>query len=195
MKITELKQQVKRADRVSVYVDSKYSFSLSSEELLSTKLYKGMVLSSTELSDLTKLSERSLVKAQCYHYLSYRPRSQWEMETYLKRKGYSVQIIEDTIKYLINQNLVNDNEFANRWIENRVLLKPTSINVLKLELKQKHISQGIINEALENHDINELEIIKRQQSGYKEDLKLMQFLVRRGFNYGLIKRALDNPSD
>ena len=201
MKITELKQQVKRADRISIYVDDKYTFSLSSEELLSTKLYVGKELSRDELSDLIKLSENSLVRAQCYHYLSYRLRSQWEIEIYLKRKGYSTQVIDDTIQYLINQKLVDDLEFANRWIENRSLLKPTSINVLKLELKQKHIAQEIINSAFDGREIDELEMIKKliekkgQQTGYQNNLKLMQFLARRGFSYDLIKRALNNTSD
>ena len=197
MKITQLKQQVKRADRFSIFVDDKYSFSLSTDELLTAQIHVGMELSSSQLSDLVKLSENSLVKAQCYRYLSYRLRSKWEMETYLKRKGYSPQIIEDTVKYLIDKKLVDDNEFANRWIENRLLLKPTSINILKLELKQKHISSEIINSALKNHEIDELPIInqlidkKRQQSKYQDNLKLMQFLARRGFSYDLIKKALN----
>jgi regulatory protein len=201
MKITQLKQQVKRADRFSIFVDGKYSFSLSTDEVLTTKIHVGMELSSTQLSDLVKLSENSLVKAQCYHYLSYRLRSKWEMETYLKKKGYSPKIIEDTVEYLIDKKLVDDQEFASRWIENRLLLKPTSINILKLELKQKHISPEIINNAIRDHEIDELPMLKqliekkRQQSKYQDNLKLMQFLVRRGFSYDLIKKALNHTSD
>ena len=41
MKITSIKQQVKRADRYSIYVDDKYSFSLSEQELLSIKIKVG----------------------------------------------------------------------------------------------------------------------------------------------------------
>ncbi|HEY5268466.1 MAG TPA: RecX family transcriptional regulator, partial [Candidatus Saccharimonadales bacterium] len=129
MKITELKQQLKRADRFSVYVDHKYSLSLSSEELLNAKLYVGLEISETDLNNLNKLAESSLIKAQCFHYLSYRLRSSWEMETYLKRKGYSEELIKDTINYLVEKKLVDDQDFANRWIENRLLLKPTSINI------------------------------------------------------------------
>lgn len=201
MKITQLKQQVKRADRFSIYVDNKYSFSLSSEELLNAKLYVGLEVSSAQLSSLNKLAEHSLVRAQCFNYLSYRLRSIWEMETYLKRKGYSKELIAETIDYLSNKKLVDDKEFANRWIENRLLLKPTSINILKLELKQKGIKLEIINEALASHDIDELQIInelidkKRQQSKYQDNLKLMQLLARKGFSYDLIKRALNSTRD
>src|SRR5665647_3838357 len=126
MKITEIKQQQKRADRFSVSVDRKYSFSLSSEELLNSRIYVGLEISADQISDLNKLAEHSLVRSQCYHYLSYRLRSTWEMETYLKRKGCSTDLIADTIKYLTDKKLIDDQEFANRWIENRLLLKPTS---------------------------------------------------------------------
>jgi regulatory protein len=201
MKITELKQQVKRADRFSVYVDHKYSFSLSSEELLDAKLYVGLEVSTSDLNNLNKLAESSLVRAQCYNYLSYRLRSSWEMETYLKRKGYSPDLIADTLNYLTERKLINDQEFADRWIENRLLLKPTSINVLKLELKQKRIEPGIISNALSSHEIDERQIIqqlidkKRQQSKYQDNLKLMQLLARKGFSYDLIKRALNQTGD
>jgi regulatory protein len=201
MKITAIKQQVKRADRFSVYVDLKYSFSLTSEELLNSKIHVGLEINDTQLRDLKNLSENSLVILKCYNYLSYRLRSTWEMETYLKRKGYSAQIISETIKYLADRKLIDDLEFANRWIDNRLLLKPTSINILRLELKQKRIKLEIINQAIASHEIDELEVInqvitkKRQQSKYLDNLKLMQFLARKGFSYDLIKQALNSSDD
>ena len=42
MKITALKQQIKSADRVSVFVDEKYSFSLSLDDILTHKIKKGL---------------------------------------------------------------------------------------------------------------------------------------------------------
>ena len=201
MKITEIKQQQKRADRFSVYVDGKYSFSLSTDELLNSQIHVGLEISSSQLSDLNKLAENSIVRAQCYRYISYRLRSTWEIETYLKRKGYSTGLINDTIQYLTQKKLIDDNEFANRWIENRVLLKPTSINVLRLELKQKRIKPDIISQALAGQEIDELKMInqlidkKRQQSKYQDNLKLMQLLARKGFSYDLIKQALNSSGD
>jgi regulatory protein len=197
MKITSLKPQLKRADRFSVFIDHKYAFSLSSEELLDAKFYIGLEVSKIDLASFNKLAENSLVRAQCFRYLSYRLRSIWEIETYLKRKAYSPGLIKDTVDYLLDKKLINDQEFADRWIENRLLLKPTSINILKLELKQKRIKSEIIEQALAKHNIDELQIInqlidkKRQQLKYQDNLKLMQLLARRGFSYDLIKRSLN----
>ncbi|HUY53020.1 MAG TPA: RecX family transcriptional regulator [Candidatus Dormibacteraeota bacterium] len=201
MKITEIRPQIKRTDRFSIFIDDKYSFSLSSKELLEAKLYVGLEISDIELVGFNKLAENSLVRAQCFRYLSYRLRSEWEMETYLKRKGYSPELIKDTIDYFVARKLIDDQEFANRWIENRLLLKPTSINVLKQELKQKRVKGEVINQAVIEHNIDELQIIKqliekkRQQSKYQDDLKLMQLLARKGFSYDHIKRSLNSAGD
>ncbi len=201
MKISEIKPQLKRADRFSIFINHKYSFSLSSEELLEAKLYVGLEISDADLAKFNKLAENSLVRAQCFRYLSYRLRSEWEMETYLKRKGYSQDIIKNTIDYFLARKLIDDQEFANRWIENRLLLKPTSINVLKQELKQKRIKSEFINQAIIEHEIDELQIIrqliekKRQQHKYQDDLKMMQLLARKGFSYDHIKRALNSTGE
>lgn len=198
MRITEIKQQVKRADRYSIYVDKKYSFSLSSEELLNSKIHAGLELDDAKLNDLKNVADNGLVILKCYNFLSYRMRSVWEMEAYLKRKGYDSGVIASTIKYLVDKNLVNDVEFANRWVENRLLLKPTSTNILRLELKQKRINQEIINQAIDSHQIDELSIIKqliikkRQQTKYQDNTKMMQLLARKGFSYDLIRQALNS---
>lgn len=57
MKITSIKQQVKRADRYSIYVDDKYSFSLSEQELLSIKIKVGQEVTKLELKELLNKAE------------------------------------------------------------------------------------------------------------------------------------------
>ena len=38
--------------------------------------------------------------------------------------------------------------------------------------------------------LNKLIEMKRRQTKYQDDLKLMQYLVRNGFNYSDVKKAL-----
>jgi regulatory protein len=97
--------------------------------------------------------------------------------------------------------LLNDLAFARSWIANRRLLKPTSARKLRLELKQKQVAEEIIQEAMAEDETDEQEVLqqliakKRNQTKYNHDnLKLMQYLARQGFNYDAIKSALDNPS-
>ncbi len=58
MKITSIKQQVKRADRYSVYIDGKFNFALSETELLRLGLHNGQELTDDELDSLKDDSVR-----------------------------------------------------------------------------------------------------------------------------------------
>lgn len=84
-KVSSITRQVKRQNRYSVFVDDKYSFSLSETQLADSGLHIGQELSAEEIkgykseSALGKLYERTL------NWLAIRPRSEWEIETYLDK--------------------------------------------------------------------------------------------------------------
>lgn len=196
MKITGIRQQVKRHDRYSIYIEENYAFSLSATALLEQKLKIGDEISSTQLENLKQLSSLDKLYNQALRYATLRPRSAWEIDFYLKRK----KVDEKTTKKIINKltalGLINDSTFAKAWVENLRLLKPVSRRRLVQELKQKRISNEIITDTLSNDDTDELQILreliakKRGQTKYKDELKLIQYLLRQGFNYDDIKTSL-----
>lgn len=196
MKITAIKPQVKRTDRVSVFIDGKYKFSLSSIELSNLGLHIGQELSDSELTRLDNESKASLAKNNSLRFLSYRPRSAWEMESYLKRKKYDQMTIDKTMKFLEEKKFIDDQQFAKQWVENRLLLKQVSIRQLRQELTIKKVDREIIDSVIQDQNIDEVSVLvqlidkKRQQSKYSDDLKLMQYLSRRGYSYEKIQIAL-----
>jgi SOS response regulatory protein OraA/RecX len=64
------------------------------------------------------------------------------------------------------------------------------------ELKKKQIALDIIERSLNNDQISDTDSLekiiqqKRQIPKYQDNLKLMQYLVRIGFNYQDVKEAL-----
>lgn len=198
MVITSIKQQAKRADRYSIFVDGKYSFSLSEDELVARGLHSGQELSPQEVKGYKKLSEVDKIYNLALNLIARRPRSRKELQDYLKRKKLDEQESNSIIARLENNGLLNDQDFAKRWVENRRELKNASTRKLRLELRAKGISSEIIDEVLEDSHTAELtalqELIskKRRQTKYQDDLKLMQFLARQGFSYGDIKDALNS---
>lgn len=198
MKITKISAQVKRPDRFSIFVDEKYSFSLSANQLLEQKLASGDELTEAELKRLKKLSDDDKIYAAALSYIAIRQRSRWEIETYLSRKKADQQLSAQIIEKLDNLKLVNDEAFARAWIENRKLLNPRSYRKLVAELRAKHVPDEIITKVLKKDTEEEREILKmliakkRQQTKYKDDLKLAQFLARQGFNYDDIKSLLQS---
>lgn len=196
MKISTIRQQVKRPDRYSIYVDGAYIFSLSEGELLKTGLRIGQELTATELDDLKKAAVYDKAYYRSLNLLSRRPRSEWEMRSYLERKAYDNEIIETTIGRLSQAGYLDDTDFARRWVENRRLLKPISRRRLSAELRQKRVADEAINQALEQDETDEQAVLrelvakKRRQSKYQDDQKLMQYLARQGYNFDDIKNAL-----
>ncbi|MEO8784903.1 MAG: RecX family transcriptional regulator, partial [Candidatus Saccharimonadales bacterium] len=161
MIVTDIKQQVKRAGRYSIYFDSKYLFSLSETELLRSGIRIGKEYSKSEIEDLqqTAVSDKAYMRA--LDYLAMRPRSQWEVTDYLRRKDYDSPTIEAILNKLSEYGYLDDKKFAQAWIDNRQLLKPTSLRRLQQELQQKHVSRETISEVLAEQDIDEQAMLRQ----------------------------------
>lgn len=196
MKITDIKQQVKRNDRYSIYGDGKYIFSLSENELLNLALKIGQEFSPQELEKLKDTAMLDKAYDRCLNLISRRRRSQWEVEQYLRGKGYEGELIEKILNMLSMKNYIDDSAFAEAWINNRRLLKNTSKRRLQQELRAKRVPDEVISQALENDEADELEVLKeliakkRTQTRYQDKEKLMAYLIRQGYNYSDVKEAL-----
>lgn len=201
MKITGIKQQVKLKGRYSVYVDEKYTFSLSEGALLEQKLHIGQELDKDQVAEYKKLSADDKAYNLTLAYVARRARSRWELTDYLRRKSYDEEVGNQIMEKLERLGFVNDEAFARSWVENRRLLKPISKRRLTQELRQKRIADDIIDIVLMEDETDELETLrelivrKRKQSKYQDDLKLMQYLAGQGFNYGDIKSVLQSRED
>ncbi|HMH30986.1 MAG TPA: RecX family transcriptional regulator [Methylomirabilota bacterium] len=198
MKITGIKQQVRRGERYSIFVEGEYAFSLSETALLDSKLASGQELSQQEVSDYKKLSVDDKLYAQTLRYVAMRPRTKWEISVYLDRKKASPPLVEEILNKLSNIGLIDDKKYAQAFVNDRRLLRPTSRRKLIMELRKKHVATDLIEEAVgteredEQASLGAVIETKRRQAKYQDDLKLMQYLARQGFNYGDIKDAIKN---
>lgn len=201
MKITDIKQQQKRGDRYSIYIDGKYVFSLSELELLNSGLGIGRELNKEELAALKDTARLDKAYDRALNYVAIRRRSEWEIREYLKRKEYEPEVVEATLGRLSDKGYSDDLAFAKAWVENRRLLKATSKRRLQQELRAKRVSDDVIQQVLSQDETDEREVLKelvarkRQQTRYRDDLKLMQYLSRQGYSYDDIKTALHSEMD
>lgn len=197
MKITKITQQAKQRDRYSVFVDDVYSFSLSESALLQSGLVSGQELSREQITGYKQLSAHDKLYNRALRYAAMRPRSIWELQFYLQRKGADVPLIERIIDALIRIGILDDDKFAESFVHDRRLLRSQSTRRLKLELQKKHVSSEIIDRVLREDDTDEQSLLralvdkKRKQAKYANDeTKLMQYLARQGFSYSDIKSAM-----
>lgn len=202
MKITDIKQQIKRAGRYSIYLEGKYIFSLSESELLQSGIRIGKDYTEAELEKLQKTAVIDKAYMRALDYLARRARSQWELRDYLRRKDYDSPTVDLILNKLSEYNYVDDEKFAQAWVDNRRLLKPTSLRRLQLELQQKHVSRDIIDKVVRGSDGNEevtalrnMVLKKRAHSRYQDGQKLIAYLMRQGFRYDDIKSVLAEFSE
>lgn len=197
MKITSIRRQQKRADRYSVYIDEKYAFSLGELELLNLGLKIGQELSREEQRQLAETAARGKAYDRVLNYLAIRPRSEYEIRTYMRQNKYDSKTSREILNKLTEKGRLNDEAFARAWVENRRLLKPVSKRRLRLELRQKRVADDIISRVLAVDETDERSVLKdiiqrkRKQSRYQDDLKLTQYLMRQGFNYEDVKSAMN----
>lgn len=201
MKVTDIKQQVKNQERYSIYVDGKFSFGLSELALMNSGLRVGKELTTSELSDLKDTARSDKAYNQALGLIARRPRSEWEIREYLKRKDYDPELVDQLVARLYESNWLDDHKFAERWVENRRLLKSTSKRRLQQELKAKRVADEVIADVLAADETDEKQVLrelvarKRQQSRYQDDQKLMAYLMRQGYDYGDVKDALANIAE
>jgi regulatory protein len=139
-----------------------------------------------------------------YRFLSIRNRSEKEMREYLLRTKAAPEVIERIIASLKEHKFLNDEVFARSWVLNRARLKPKGKTLLKIELRQKGITDEVIHNILsevQEEIPDELTQAKdliskrmeRLRGAPREEIysKVGGFLSRRGFSWDVVKKAID----
>jgi len=194
--ITSIKQQIKNPERVSIFVDERYSFSLSLDELIKYKLKKELELTEGDVKKFKKLSEDGKLRARSLEWLLNRPHSTREFRDYLYKKKAEADLTDKLIEEFAQKGYLDDAKFAAWFIELRQR-KNRSPRAIRAELMQKGISGELLNDAMSSDQINEREALKdliakkKNLSKYKNDpQKLKQYLASRGFGYDIINETL-----
>lgn len=196
MKITAIKAQVKNQERVSIYIDGKYDFSLDQGQLLSARLYVGRELTEEELARLKDESAFGKALGRALDYIMRRPRSIKEMHDYAWRKQWEPMMRDRVIARLTEKGYLDDAKFADTWVRHRAMGKPISERKLRMELKQKGVAEDIINATLEkDEEFDESEALKRliekKRARYPDEQKFIAYLMRQGYRYDDIRSGLE----
>lgn len=193
--ITRLSAGKRDPSRVNVFVDGKFAFSLSADEVIKQALSKGSELSEESLAGLSSLSSEEKLFAKILNYLSYRPRSHKEVE--LRLRQYLVDhdnpqsVIIATVSRLEKLGYLDDLAFAVWFVQSRMSNRPRSKRHLTSELMGKGVSHEIISQVLTDHadDEGAIRALIAKKSSLPPD-KLKSYLLRRGFSYDLIRSVL-----
>lgn len=194
--ITALKIQKRNRNRVNVYLDEHYGFSLADH--LAVPLRQGQFLSDEEIARLEEEDEYHHVYRRAVKLIDHRPRSIAEVRQRMERQGVAADLIEKVIEQLTAIGLLDDAEFARLWVENRETFRPRSHRMLRYELRQKGLDEKTIAQALEQIDEEQSAHRLAHQRAHRLSRldwpafrqKLTGYLARRGYSYEVARRAV-----
>ncbi|MGP8321203.1 MAG: regulatory protein RecX [Methanosarcinaceae archaeon] len=135
--------------------------------------------------------------------ISLRRRSFFEIRKRLEKKSYEEIIIKEVLKELKNYRYLDDKQFAESYINDRINFRPCGNFLIRKELKEKGIEENIINEKMEELLSEEeeiesakklvkkkLKIINDKTDEIKVNQKLKLFLQSKGYSFDIINQAV-----
>ena len=211
MLITDITQQIKNPQRYSVFLDGEFAFGIDAVDLLYHKLEIGKILQKEQYNNLVNELEFTKAKAVAVRYLG-QARSVRQMRDKLTEKEFSPANIENTIDFLMQRNYLNDIEFAKLFISHKTKISNFGRRRIENELRLKGVAEADIAAAyncpdmqpegenegddegtarralakkIRNKNITEI------NNNPKEINRLVNFLARRGFDFELAQKIVD----
>ncbi len=191
MKITDITKQKKNSDRVNIFVDNEYAFSLEEVDVLKFKLKIGTALDEKEIEKLCLESNLSKAMKKSMDILSRKPVTKNELKNKLHEKGYDESVISVAVQELTELGYLNDYDYATLYLD-YATEKCYGKKKIVYELTHKGVDSDIIYEVLDEHYKPTLEelsdmIFSKYGSVDCSDLKtrqrIMRFFVSRGFDF------------
>ncbi len=191
--------RVSRKDEknVSVYFDNGERLILSEDTFYNSGLRKGDEISEDRFAFFIEQNILYHIKQRALSFIARRFHSERELFIKLKSKSYEERLIKIVLNELREKSFINDQVFANHFIEEKLKKKRWGKNKIKAALFSKGVSASIIDEGLKSFDSEidhneaalglaqkKFEKLKlRESDGRKLKQKLISFLLSRGFDY------------
>jgi regulatory protein len=201
-KITKISVQQKNKERFNIFLDEEYAFAVYESTLLKYQLVKGKELDELDIEEILYSDQINKAYLSAVHYLSFRMRTEKEIEVYLKEKEIEPFVIKEIIVKLKEQSYLNDAEFAVAYVRTQVQTTLKGRQVISQELVEKGVAKNTIEDALMEYSEEEelehaIKLVHKYSPKYKNDAfkimiqKVEQALMRKGYSFSVIKVAIE----
>lgn len=205
LKITKIKLNSRTNKCLVYYIENntELEINLHFDIVLKYSLKKDMEIDRNKFEELVNDNDLLFAKNYAYNFVSYKPRTKFEVIQKLKFKDYNNYIISKVIDFLKEFDLLDDEKYALMYCKEKALHKSWGKYRIKTELKKKGVEENIILSAInsnfpeeENYSLAYNSALKKyNQIKYKKDQQkirnsLISFLQRNGFEYGIIKEVI-----
>ena len=201
MIVTDILELDKKRNKI--YIDGEFAFVLYKGELKDYDIKPGMSLSESNYAEITEVLLPKRCKLRAMNLLQKKDYTEKQLRDKLAEGLYPKDILEDAIHYVKSYRYLDDERYARDYVTYH--LPTRSKNRIIQDLSGKGIDKGIFMPIIEEiydeeGEDPELEQIRKllikksydaDSADYKEKQKIMAFLMRKGFQMSLIKKAMD----
>lgn len=199
--ITKIEAQKRNKERVNIYIDDDYAFSLSAELVYKEGLEAKMEVDSERLSKIATEEGFLKCKESALRTIERTYKTEKEMRDKLILKEFDINLIERTIEFLKEYNLLNDENYVKMYVKDKI--KNEGQNKIKYALMKKGIKEELIREEISKfNDDSQKEVAydlaikkynllsKREEDKYKISQKLYRFLIAKGYDYSVVSEVV-----
>lgn len=196
MKVESLKTAPDRAGRYWVTFDDGSKMGLYRQTVEDFALYSGKELDEQEAEALRTAAGQMSAKMRAVRIVSAASVSRRDLEARLVRKGENPQQAKEAVAWMEDLHLVDDRATAEQVVSS-CISKGYGLMRAKQALYEKRIPKEYWDEALADYPDQTEKItafLKSRldaDSDEKQVRRAVDALIRRGHNYGTIRRALD----
>ncbi|SHG78722.1 recombination regulator RecX [Ornithinibacillus halophilus] len=203
--ISRITTQKKSKSRYNIFLkdgeSDKYGFSVDETVLIEYGLRKGLELDEETMDSLIQEDSFQKSYTMAINFLSYRMRSTKEIRDYLVKKEVEHEQIVRIVEKLVIEGYLDDQQFANAFVQTRINTSSKGPLIVKKELMEKGVSAQIAAKAVElyTYEVQFEKALKFAEKKLKTGSKhafrkqLQQVganLIQKGFIQGVIQEVL-----
>ncbi|MDF7638535.1 recombination regulator RecX [Lactobacillus sp. ESL0791] len=199
--ITKVSAQ-KRADRYNIFLDGKYAFSASQQTVAEFILLQGQELTNEKITEIKQFDADAKATNLASRFLSYEPRTIFEILQYLKKHGISDESADSAVDQLTNLGYLDDQKYVKLVLQNNLRIGSDGPRAVLQKLSAKGVAPETSQLELKNvADEAWLPVGQRVLKSMKSKIgkmserelkqKMRAKLLTHGFDSGFSELILD----
>lgn len=207
MLVTGLRK-LKRGNRIAVYLDGEYGFSVELNTLVRERISEGVSMTEKDVENILFSDLVEYLYLKVLALLGRRPRSRFEVKRYLNEKlrkyekpVSSESVVLEVLHRLDERNYLDDVEFAKVYLESLRAKNKYSDSEVRAKLASRGIERQVVDQVLGENSADQNAVIaaliakhssrirSKSKTEHEYRQKMMQYLSRKGFGWDAIKSA------
>ena len=199
--ISAVEPQKRKKDRYNIFAGGDYICSLGAESIVVFGIKEGVQIDIEKLNNAVEADNTQYAFDSAVNLLSFKMRTKKEIFDKLLDKKIDEEAVKKAVAKLEDYGYIDDEKYAVLFVESAVSEARYGKKVVEYKLKQKGISDDIIDKAILifNEDLERQTASKHYsmlKSKYKKEepmkrkSKIYSNMARRGFSYDIINSLI-----